>query len=326
MTTQPRVTELPNAFTATLDALSSLGMVRSLKQADAQVFSGWDEHISLNDPKILSTLADVASVARDITQAHVSGLQRNAIVFSGCGTSGRIAWHSARLLHQITAAHHPARPRLFNYLISGGDQSLVISNELPEDDPHQGEKDLATLVEGCDRVLFIGVTCGLSAPYVAGQIAHSMHQDNHTTVLMGFNPVSLARNAPIENWDRTCRTTFEELEHFANANTGKHFILNPVVGPEPVTGSSRMKGGSTTKLMIDAAMFSAVTPIFWPSEAQHHDGEFIKAALQGFERAYFEAYQQEEDIARVVQTVGRCMQTCNGHVYYVGSGAFGLMG
>jgi N-acetylmuramic acid 6-phosphate (MurNAc-6-P) etherase len=102
---------------------------------------------------------------------------------------------------------------------TGGDQSLVISNELPEDDPHAGEADLRALVAGCDRVLFVGtcvcplfisahpfpgITCGLSAPYVAGQIAYSMQQPNFTTVLMGFNPVSLARNAPVENWDATC--------------------------------------------------------------------------------------------------------------------------
>ena len=326
MTAQPRVTELSNAFTTTLDALSSLGMVRSLKQADAQVFSGWDEHVSLNDQKMLSTLSSVARVARDITQSHVSGSQRNAIVFSGCGTSGRIAWHSARLLHQIASARHPDRPRLFNYLISGDDQSLVISNELPEDDPHQGEKDLVKLVQGCDRVLFIGVTCGLSAPYVAGQIAYSMHQQHHTTVLMGFNPVSLARNAPIESWDRTCRSTFDELERYAAAGTGSHFVLNPVVGPEPVTGSSRMKGGSATKVMIDTAMFCAISPIFWPSSTVQGDAAFIKSALQSFERAYFEAYQEEEEIARVVAAVGSCMQSAGGHVYYIGTGTFGLMG
>ncbi len=53
-------------------------------------------------------------------------------------------------------------------------------------------------------MLFVGITCGLSAPYVAGQIAYSMAQPNFSTVLIGFNPTELARNAPVENWDQTC--------------------------------------------------------------------------------------------------------------------------
>ena len=49
------------------------------------------------------------------------------------------------------------------------------------------------------------MTCGLSAPYVAGQIDYAMHQPNYTTVLVGFNPVTLARDTPIEKWHKTCR-------------------------------------------------------------------------------------------------------------------------
>lgn len=52
---------------------------------------------------------------------------------------------------------------------------------------------------------FFGITCGLSAPYVAGQIDYAMHQPNYTTVLVGFNPVTLARDTPIEKWHKTCR-------------------------------------------------------------------------------------------------------------------------
>ena len=34
---------------------------------------------------------------------------------------------------------------------------------------------------------------------------YGLMQPNITTVLMGFNPVSLARNTPIEKWHKTCR-------------------------------------------------------------------------------------------------------------------------
>ncbi len=54
------------------------------------------------------------------------------------------------------------------------------------------------------RVLFVGITCGLSAPYVAGQIAYSMANSTFSTALIGFNPVHLARNTAVEGWDQTC--------------------------------------------------------------------------------------------------------------------------
>ena len=87
-------------------------------------------------------------------------------------------------------------------------------------------------------------------------------QPNITTVLMGFNPVSLARNTPIEKWHKTCREVssstgpvyiliivmmrlkslclcqvFVELE-IQSVSSDKAVILNPVVGPEPITGGS----------------------------------------------------------------------------------------
>lgn len=83
--------------------------------------------------------------------------------------------------------------------------------------------------------------------------------------MIGFNPVSLARNAAIENWDRTWYVgwvalfvrlhadffsfprhpsydVFHEL-HRRSTEVGasNYWILNPVVGPEAITGSSRMK-------------------------------------------------------------------------------------
>ena len=44
------------------------------------------------------------------------------------------------------------------------------------------------------RVLFIGITCGLSAPFVAGQLNYCIqHSEVFVPVLLGFNPTALAR-------------------------------------------------------------------------------------------------------------------------------------
>jgi len=40
---------------------------------------------------------------------------------------------------------------------------------------------------------------------------------------------------------------------------GRHFVVNPIVGPEAITGSSRMKGGSATKLLLETLFACALS-------------------------------------------------------------------
>lgn len=59
---------------------------------------------------------------------------------------------------------------------------------------------------GKKRVLFVGITCGLSAPFVAGQLDHCLsNPDIFTPVLVGFNPTSFARWGLVNCivWSRT---------------------------------------------------------------------------------------------------------------------------
>ena len=131
-----------------------------------------------------------------------------------------------------------------------------MSVELPEDDPLCGVRDLETLQQAYfatneasvgngeqRRVLVIGVTCGVSAPYVMGQLHHCIQRSrvpadpcHYRCVLVGFNPVRLARDVRVEGWSGgTCRSVAQELE--SRASEG-HVVINPVIGPEPITGSS----------------------------------------------------------------------------------------
>ena len=55
------------------------------------------------------------------------------------------------------------------------------------------------MTQGRRRVLYVGITCGLSAPFVAGQLDLCMKQSHKfIPVLLGFNPVSTARLVQIE--------------------------------------------------------------------------------------------------------------------------------
>ena len=62
-----------------------------------------------------------------------------------------------------------------------------------------------------------------------------MNDERITPVLLGFNPTELSRDSKIEGWDKTFRNVVNLMK-----NSPKAIILNPIVGPESITGSTRM--------------------------------------------------------------------------------------
>eukprot|EP00040_Diaphanoeca_grandis_P044888 m.14021 g.14021 ORF g.14021 m.14021 type:complete len:609 (-) comp9984_c0_seq1:88-1914(-) len=346
-----RITELANPFTLGLDQVTQPEFVRRLRQADQQLFTGWDTHQNVYD--IANVVAQISQAAAEPLRRTMEGTENNVFVFSGCGTSGRIAWLCARGLNAMVLAANPNAKPCFRYLLSGGDEALIVSKELPEDDPHLGAADLNAVVKGCDRSFFFGITCGLSAPYVAGQIELAMSLPTCTTVLIGFNPVSLARDAPVEGWTTTCKKVFTELERRCTDGDVTAYVLNPVVGPEAVTGSSRMKGGSMTKILLESVFLPLLAPptcgftkainanfvANTNSDADNntatstsnttsllHHTKTIQSLVSLYETTYRDTYSALEDIAPVIRAAGECLQHTDSHLYYLGTTSFGLLG
>ena len=67
-----RITELPNTITSTLDAETPTGMLRLLRQTDAQVHSGWGVYPSLSDRDVTAVMEQVAAVAAPLIQARTA--------------------------------------------------------------------------------------------------------------------------------------------------------------------------------------------------------------------------------------------------------------
>ena len=133
----------------------------------------------------------------------------------------------------------------------------MTSVEACEDDPVYGAAELQFVSNSYERVLFIGITCGLSAPFVGGQLEYCLdHLDKFTPVLMGFNPISMARRLQVPKWPN--KRTFHDVASRMDA-TPEAIVLNPIIGPEPISGSSRMKGGTATKVMLDIVFSLAST-------------------------------------------------------------------
>lgn len=101
-------------------------------------------------------------------------------------------------------------------------------------------------------------------------------------------------------------------------------LLNPVVGPEAVTGSTRMKGGTATKLLLEAAAMLALRPA-----TEVATGGAALAWLRGFVQrqcmAMDAAYSDVGGLARVSWAAGQALRA-GARVLYVAQGTAGLLG
>ncbi|XP_033123657.1 glucokinase regulatory protein-like isoform X2 [Anneissia japonica] len=260
---------------------------------------------------------DIIKVADAV--ANVLKHKQGSVILSGCGTSGRIAFFLARKFNQLL--EELGLVPCFEYLIAGGDKALFTSQEAPEDDPASGTRVLQQALEGKKCSILFGITCSLSAAFIAGQLDYCLDKlDLVTPVLLGFNPVINIKNVEIENWDKTFLQVAEKLQKIQG--TGNGFIINPILGPEAITGSSRMKGGSATKIVLELVFLTAIQKVLINTSACQ---PYIKC-LHAMQTTVCKAtYKVKGDIAAVVTMAGESLNA-EGHVYYIGAGISGILG
>ncbi|XP_030839215.1 glucokinase regulatory protein isoform X2 [Strongylocentrotus purpuratus] len=231
-------------------------------------------------------------------------------------------------------------PQCFGYIIAGGDRALTHSVEAFEDSPGAGKDELIKVAKGKRKILFIGISCGLSAPFIAGQLHHCMsHLDTFLPVLLGFNTIHMVRDRTIEGWDHTLLTVTKHL--MLLESSGQGYILNPIVGPEAITGSSRMKGGGVTKLILETCFLTALSYLSVSSDPKDNDEiNADKDAANDSSKqeklitSLFECYKQvwetsyptsKEQLSKLIEQAGKSLLD-NGHVYYAGWDTWGLLG
>jgi N-acetylmuramic acid 6-phosphate (MurNAc-6-P) etherase len=239
------ITEQSNEITKNIDKATSIEIINLFSQTDKQLFN-YNSDIdtssnSLYDSKILDKIEKLAEIA------HNNHNKSFKIILSGCGTSGRLAYIAAKNLNEYL------NQNICEYIIAGGDYALINSVEAVEDSPESGVDALKQLIANIDSFIFIGITCGLSAPFVAGQLDFCFQLNDKIALavgLIGFNPVELARKNEFKLPKSDKTSTFHQIID-ENKHRSNFYLLNPLVGPEPITGSSRMKSGSATKVILD---------------------------------------------------------------------------
>ncbi|NWX92725.1 GCKR protein, partial [Nothoprocta ornata] len=312
------ISEKSNPITRELDRADPVQIVQLLKECDAEIFQEEEEALlnykRLYSEAVLKTMMDIISKVQEVLKDPDNGL----IVLSGGGTSGRLAFLIAISFNKLLKGL--GQLPCYTYIIAGGDRSLVMSQEGLEDSALLGIEELRKVCDGKKRVVFVGISCGLSAPFVAGQLDFCMNNlDIFLPVLVGFNPVSMARNDRIEGWHSTFRQVAERMQKLQELH--KAFILNPAVGPEGICGASRMKGGSATKILLETLLLAAHKSI---SRATEISDKCLVEILRTYERAHKVTYAQSRKIAALLKQAGTSLQK-KACVYMVGWHTLGLI-
>jgi len=312
---QLSITESPNELTGDIDLAPPEGIVRLLRAVDAQIFSGYQTYPGLTDEQTIDGIVRLTEAA-----AAMLGRKDATIVLAGAGTSGRLGVFLARRYNQRLARR--ARQPNLQYAIAGGDRTLIRAQEGAEDDPHKAWDELREQIRGKRRVLYVGITCGFSAAYVAGQLWRLCGRAGAFCVLLGFNPIEHAQTSEIESWDRTFADVVARIRPRSDC-----LILNPVLGPEALTGSTRMKGGSATKLILETAFaLAAREPALRQARNSRRQlAQQVRRAIRAYEATRLLVYEHTAPIAELIAQGGRALRA-GGHIYYLGSGPAGILG
>jgi N-acetylmuramic acid 6-phosphate etherase len=166
---------------------------------------------------VAKVLPDIARAVDEIAARLENG---GRLFYIGAGTSGRLG--------VLDASECPPTfnvpPSLVEGIIAGGDRALRTSVEKAEDDPEHGKADLRTHELKAGDAL-IGIAASGRTPYVLGAIEYAR----------GLGAVTIGLSC----------SPGSKLSEIADIS------VTPAPGPEIITGSTRLRAGTATKLVLN---------------------------------------------------------------------------
>lgn len=179
------------------------------------------QRINDEDKKVPSAVEETIPAIAEAVDIVTAQLRKGGTLFYvGAGTSGRLG--------VLDASECPPTfrtdPEQVQGIIAGGKEALVRSIEGAEDYEEDGEKALINRGVNQDDVV-CGIATSGRTPYVLGALKYAKSQGIPTIALI-CNPVK-------------------------HLDVEADILINPVVGPEVITGSTRMKAGTATKLVLN---------------------------------------------------------------------------
>jgi N-acetylmuramic acid 6-phosphate etherase len=169
---------------------------------------------------VAAVAAEKENIAKAIAAIAESMRRGGRLFYVGAGTSGRLG--------VLDAAECPPTfctdPQLVQGIIAGGTAALVRSSEALEDNEVDGAAAIANSAIAEHDVVF-GISAGGTTPFVHGALKEAK-QRSATTVFFACVPA-------------------------AQVTTNYDIEIRPLVGPEILAGSTRLKAGTATKLVLN---------------------------------------------------------------------------
>lgn len=180
--------------------------------------------INDEDATVAGRVAEqIPNIAKAVDAIHARVTQGGRLFYIGAGTSGRLGVLDAS---ECPPTYGVSRD-LVQGMIAGGDPALRVSAEGAEDSREQGIADL--LANGFNQSPGLDTLVGIAAsgrtPYVLGAVEHARTL-GCLTIALSCVPDSLLAAA-------------------------SEIAITPATGPEVITGSTRMKAGTATKLVLN---------------------------------------------------------------------------
>ena len=185
--------------------------------------------INAEDQMVAEAVAEErTAIARAIDLVVETFHQDGRLIYVGAGTSGRLGVLDATEMPPTFGTD----PDMVQGIIAGGLDALVRSQEGAEDRPEDGAAAIDERSVGTNDFV-LGIATSGSTPYVHGALARARERGSRTGFLLCTHPTP---------------------ELLATHDV----VIAPLVGPEVVTGSTRMKAGTATKLVLNTITTGAM--------------------------------------------------------------------
>jgi N-acetylmuramic acid 6-phosphate etherase len=174
---------------------------------------------------IKKALPEIAIVIDQVARCLRDG---GRLIYIGAGSSGRIAALDA----SECPPTYSTSPQSVQYLMAGGPKALASAAEVNEDSPELGQRDIARR-RPTRKDIVVGISASGRTPYVVSAVQYARARGAHTAAVTCNSNTALAKAA-----DTT---------------------IVAEVGPEVVSGSTRMKAGTAQKMILNMITTGAMT-------------------------------------------------------------------
>ena len=185
--------------------------------------------INHEDAKVAAAVKKaIPEIAQVIDQVARCMREGGRLIYIGAGSSGRIAALDA----SECPPSYSTAPGQVQYIMAGGPKALASAVEVNEDSEELGQRDIARR-RPTRKDIVVGVSASGRTPYVVAAVAYARARGAHTAAVTCNHGTPLAAAAEI--------------------------VIIADVGPEVISGATRMKAGSAQKMILNMITTGAMT-------------------------------------------------------------------